>query len=102
MTRSRQSFVSRVVSTGAIALLLLGAPCPLAAQEGGLPRAQASAFGWLVSVWSELTAWLALDVDGGPSVDPDGSSGGMAPRTPPESVVDGTCSVDPNGCPDGQ
>ena len=100
MTRSWQSCVSRVVSTGAIALLLLGVPCQLAAQEGGLPRAQASALGWLGHVWSDLTEWLALDVDGGASVDPNGSSGGMAPRTPPESVVDGTCSLDPDGCPD--
>jgi len=101
MTRLRQCFVPKVVSAGVLAMMLLGSPLPLAAQEGEHARARAFALAWVTSVWSDLTSWLALDVDGRCAVDPDGCPGGMAPPTPPEAVVDGRCGLDPNGCPGG-
>ncbi len=101
MTRSRQSFVSKVVCTGAIAALLLGVPLQLAAQES--PHAQAAALEWFASAWNDLTTWFGLAIDGTCSLDPNGCPrGGAAPAQPlPASDVDGGCSVDPNGCPGG-
>jgi len=74
MTRSRLPLVPKVVSAGAIAILLLGAPLQLAAQES--PQIRAAALEWFASTWSDLATWF-------------------------DSVVDGRCAVDPNGCPGG-
>jgi hypothetical protein len=92
----------RVLAAVVVALLLMGAPGSLAAMEKEASAAD-RAVEWLSGVWSDFATWLSLaaDNDGSCSLDPDGCPGGAAPP-PPASEADGRCSLDPNGCPGGQ
>jgi hypothetical protein len=100
--QEEDSMACRVLAAVVVVLLLICAPGSLSAMEK-----EASAAGlaveWLSGVWGELARWLSLasDNDGSCAVDPNGCPGGAAPA-PPTSEVDGTCALDPNGCPDGQ
>lgn len=90
MIRLRLSFVRNVLSTSVVAILLLGAPMQVAAQERESPAVErAPMIEWFSGVWSDLTALFM----GRCAVDPNG-----CPTSP---VVDGRCAVDPNGCPEG-
>lgn len=92
----------RVLAAVVVALLLMGMPGSLAAMEKEASAAD-RAVEWLSGLWSDLAGWLNLasDNDGTCALDPNGCPGGVAP-TPPASESDGRCSVDPDGCPDGQ
>ncbi len=73
--------------TAAILLLLLCAPLQLSAQEREAPAArQVSVLEWFSGLWTDFAAWLA----------------GKAPSPPDDSaLVDGSCAIDPFGCPHG-
>lgn len=72
----------------ALAVLLLSAPLQLAAQENAAPIAgRVSVVDWVAGAWDGLAAWLA-----GMIAPPTSESG---------SLRDGSCAVDPNGCPNG-
>lgn len=90
--RSR-SLVRKVISSGALAILLLCAPLQLAAQESVHERAAqtvvtGSVLEWFTGFWSDLTAWFtggevpapkpipSSDTDGGGCLDPNGRCGG--------------------------
>lgn len=82
MNRRRFSFGHKALPVCAVALLLLCAPLQLPAQERESRAAdQAAVLEWLSGLWSDLTAWLA-------------ESGGGA-------TTQGSCAIDPNGCPHG-
>ena len=85
MIRLRLSFVRNILSAGVLAVLLLGAPMQIAAQERESPEvSRASMFEWASGIWSDFTAWF---------------TGGAVP-TPPSGdpiTIQGTCAVDPNG-----
>jgi hypothetical protein len=95
----------KVLAASAVVLLLVGAPLGLAAQEREVRGAErASVPGWLAGIWGVVTAWFGGSlVDGSCSVDPDGCPRGATepPQPRPGSTVDGTCSLDPDGCPHG-
>ena len=92
--RSR-SLVRKVISSGALAILLLCAPLQLAAQEAVQERAAqtvvtGSVLDWFAGFWSDLTAWFTggvvldpkpkpasgSDTDSGGCLDPHGGCGG--------------------------
>jgi hypothetical protein len=90
--RSR-SLVRKVISSSALAILLLCAPLQLAAQESVHERAAqtvvtGSVLEWFTGFWSDLTAWFTGDVvpdpkpkpssdtDSGGCLDPHGGCGG--------------------------
>jgi hypothetical protein len=82
--------VRKVISSGALAILLLCAPLQLAAQEFVHERdarsvATVSVFEWFSGFWSDLTAWLT----GGVVLDPK--------PTPGEG---GSSNTDSGGCLD--
>jgi hypothetical protein len=81
-----RSFVRKVVSSGALALLLTCAPMALAAQEKEAPAPrQVSVVEWFSSLWSDVTAW----VTGG------GGAGGKPAAATSDSDLG--CAVDPHG-----
>jgi len=89
--RSR-SLVRKVISSGALAILLLCAPLQLAAQDFVHERdarsvATDSVFEWFAGFWSDLTAWLT----GGVALDPKPTPGGGGSNT------DGGGCLDPLG-----
>jgi hypothetical protein len=92
-----RSLVRKVISSGALAILLLCAPLQLAAQEAIQERAAqivvtGSVLEWFAGFWSDLTAWFTggavldpkpkptggggSDTDGGGCLDPHGGCGG--------------------------
>ena len=78
--------MSRKVLLGVFVFVLVCAPLGLVAQEREVrAEVQASVLERLDDLWSGFATWLA---------------GQIAP--PPESFLDGRCTIDPNGCPDGQ
>ena len=92
----------RLFAAVVVALLLVCVPGSLAAMEKETFSTD-PVVEWLSGVWSDFAAWLSLasDNDGSCSLDPDGCPGGAAPPSP-ALEVDGRCSLDPDGCPDGQ
>jgi hypothetical protein len=77
----------RVLAASAVAILLVCAPVGLSAQEKEARGAeQASVLGWFAGAWGDLAAWLAGIVPAPPA----GTKGASS---------DGSCYVDPNGCP---
>lgn len=79
----------KILTTSVVAALLLCAPLQLAAEERAAPAAgRAAVFDWLAGLWSELAARLASE-----EVPPPARSG---------ATIDGSCAVDPFGCPDGR
>jgi hypothetical protein len=99
--QEESSMACRLFAAVVVAMLLMCAPGPLAAMEKDASTAD-RAIEWLSGVWSDFAAWLSLaaDNDGSCSLDPNGCPDGAA--TPAVSDVDGTCALDPDGCPDGQ
>ena len=90
--RSR-SLVRKVISSGALAILLLCAPLQLAAQESVQERGAhavvtGSMLEWFAGFWSDLTAWLTGGVVPDPKPRPTGSGG---------SNTDGGGCLDPLG-----
>jgi hypothetical protein len=88
-----RSSVRKVLSSGALALLLLCAPLQLAAQESVHDRdahsvATASVLDWFAGFWSDLTASLTGGVVPDPTPNPTGSGG---------SNTDGGGCLDPLG-----
>lgn len=84
-----RSGVQKVLTSGALAILLLCAPVQLSAQEREAPAAaKVSALAWFSGLWSDLTEWLTggvvldpkpkptSDTDGGGCLDPHGGCGG--------------------------
>jgi hypothetical protein len=89
--RSR-SLVRKVISSGALAILLLCAPLQLAAQEFVHERdapsvATDSVLQWFAGFWSDFTAWFTGGVVLDPAPTPEGGS----------SSPDGGGCLDPNG-----
>lgn len=87
--RSRSS-VRKVLSSSALAILLLCAPLQLAAQESVHERdaptvATGSMLEWFASVWSDLTAWV---------------TGGVVPDPKPKPTESGGSDTDGGGCLD--
>jgi hypothetical protein len=79
----------RVLTASAIALILASVPSYVAAEESRSSVADRSAVGeWFFSVWSEFAAWFAGEVP----TPPAGSGGG--------ATTQGSCGLDPYGCPD--
>lgn len=79
----------RVLTASAIALILASVPSYVAAEESRPSVVDRSAVGeWFSSVWNELAAWLSGEVP----TPPAGSGGG--------ATTQGSCAVDPFGCPD--
>ena len=87
--RSR-SCLRKVISSSALAILLLCAPLQLAAQEAVQERAAqtGSVLEWFAGFWSDLTAWLTGGVVPDPKPRPTGSGG---------SDTDGGGCLDPHG-----
>ncbi len=85
-----RSSVCKVLSSGALAILLMCAPMQLAAQEAVREReaptvVTGSVLEWFAGLWSDVTAWF---------------TGGVVPRPeppPPQSTPDNGCAIDPNG-----
>jgi len=93
MNRLRRSLVRKVLSSSALAILLLCAPLQLAAQEPVKERAAqtSSVLDWFAGFWGDLTAWLTggevpvpkpkpsggagTDTDSGGCLDPHGGCG---------------------------
>lgn len=70
-----------------VAAMMLCAPMQLAAEERAASTASHGAvLAWFAGLWSELAAWLADDV-----VPPAGAG----------ATTQGSCAVDPFGCPGG-
>lgn len=92
MSRLRCAFVHKILTTSAVATLLLCAPMQLVAQEREAQTArQVSALERFSDLWSDLMVWLAGEAtQGGCAVDPNG-----CPRS--KSALEGGCAVDPNG-----
>jgi hypothetical protein len=87
MNRVGRSSVQKVLTSGALTLLLFCAPTLLAAQERGVPTAgQLSVLDWCASLWSDLTTWLT-----------GGAASSPRPEPPPQSTSDNGCAVDPHG-----
>jgi len=85
MNRLRFSLVRNVLSSSVLAILLLGTPMQLAAQEREAPATpRASAIEWFSGLWSDLTAWFAGGVT-------------TPPRPAPPAEPDNGCAIDPNG-----
>lgn len=89
--RSR-SLVRKVISSSALAILLLCAPLQLAAQESVHERAAqtvvtGSVLEWFTGFWSDLTAWFTGDVVPDPKPTPGGGG----------SNTDGGGCLDPLG-----
>jgi hypothetical protein len=97
----------KILAVSAVAFLMVCLPMSLAAQEGAVRAAEEAALAeWFSSIWSWLANQLipaSVDVDGSCSLDPDGCPrGAVAPPEPSlDSFGDGRCSLDPNGCPGG-
>lgn len=95
--------VQRALSASVITVLLVFAPLGLEAQEREVRRpVQVSVLQWLAGVWNDVAGWLApeWDVDGTCAVDPNGCpDAATAPASSPDSDNDGSCAVDPDGCP---
>ena len=88
MTRLRCSLAREVLSSGALALLLMCVPLQLAAQEKGTPTAaHGSVLEWFTGLWSDLNAWFTDQVIPAPP----------RPDPPPQSTTDNGCAIDPNG-----
>lgn len=88
MIRTGVAFTKKILPVSVVAFLLLCAPLQLGAEERMAPAAgRTIVLDWLAGVWGELTAWVAGEV-----VAPSAVSGEMA---------DGSCAIDPNGCPHG-
>jgi hypothetical protein len=80
----------KALAASAAAMLLVCAPLALSAQEKEARVAeQVSVVGWLAGVWGDLAAWLAGTVEPAPTAETESAS------------TDGSCYVDPNGCPHG-
>lgn len=82
--------VRKVLSSGALAILLLCAPLQLAAQDFVHERdarsvATDSVFEWFSGLWSDLTAWL---------------TGGEVPVPKPKTSGSGGSDTDGGGCLD--
>ena len=76
----------KAFAASAVALLLMAAPMVLAAQEKEVHAAeQVSVLGWFSGIWSDIAAWFAS----------------QAVPPPVDSFREGSCSLDPDGCPGG-
>jgi len=87
-----RSLARKVLSSSALAILLLCAPLQLAAQESVQERdahavVTGSTLEWFAGFWSDLTAWLT----GGVALDPKPTPGGGGSNT------DGGGCLDPLG-----
>lgn len=90
--RSR-SGLRKVLSSSALAILLLCTPLQLAAQDTVQDRAaqaavKGSVLEWFAGFWSDLTAWFTGGEVPAPKPGPTGSG---------ESETDGGGCLDPNG-----
>jgi hypothetical protein len=87
--QEESSMACRVLAAVVVALLLVGAPGSLSAMEKEASAAD-QAVEWLSGVWSNFAAWLGLasDNDGSCSLDPNGCPGGAVP-IPPALEADG-------------
>ena len=88
MSRLRSGSKALSASTAVILLLLICLPLQ-ATQKREAPAAHpVSALSWVSNLWSSVATWLAGKVAALPS------GTGAA-------VLDGSCAVDPFGCPHG-
>ena len=86
MNRLRRSLARKVLSSGALALLLMCVPMQLVAQERET-FAHSSMLDSFAGLWSDVTAWLTGGVVPAPP----------RPESPPETQGDNGCIVDPHG-----
>ncbi len=83
--------IQRIVAACAVAALLVCAPSRLAAaQREGPTTDQAAVREWFSGTWGALAAWWTGKIVQPP---PPGAGGGP--------ITEGSCAVDPFGCPDG-
>lgn len=79
----------KALTATVIAVALAAVPPSLSAQEKGAATAErVSVLEWVSGIWNGLASWLAGGV-----ITPTGSGGGGA-------TTQGSCAVDPFGCPD--
>lgn len=84
------TMIRRVLSASAVAIILASTPAHLAAQESRTSAAdQAAVLEWLSSVWNELADWFSSGVVTPPPAGPGGGA-----------TTQGSCAIDPFGCPD--
>ena len=78
----------KILTLSLVAALLLCVPLHLAAEDRAAPTAgRAAVLEWLAGFWGELTGWLAGEV--------------VPPSAGPGATTQGSCAVDPFGCPQG-
>jgi hypothetical protein len=85
MIRVRLTFIHKILTAIALVILL---STPLAAMEREAPTADQASFAWLSSLLEDAVAWLT-----GGIVSPPPGSGG--------ATTQGSCAIDPFGCPFG-
>lgn len=82
------SMLRRLLVAATMALMLLAVPSLLAAQEREVQSAsQASVLSWFSGFWNDVTVWLVTAVG--------------SPKLTTDSFREGSCAVDPDGCPGG-
>ena len=85
------SVLRKVATASAVALVLASVPSHLAAQERkAQPEVRAAAPGWFAALWSELAGWFKAET----ATPPQTGKGG-------DPTTQGSCAVDPYGCPLG-
>jgi len=80
----------KVLTASAVAIVLASVPSHLAAQVREAPGVRAAAPDWFATLWSELAAWFKAETATPPQT---GKGGGP--------TTQGSCAVDPYGCPTG-
>jgi len=93
------NMLRKLLPVGLVALALAVTPAQLTAEEtaGRAPQRETLNV-WLSSVWSGLTDWFR---EGSCAIDPNGCPSGDASSVKSAPVtIQGSCAIDPFGCPE--